>query len=219
MGHEFFCKITLFCYQFYQLATFLNYLENQHLEFIVTNRILETRVSRASTIEREKLSMWNSSSIKTWIRIESKEKPRKKRKKPNKQRKRASKNPITNDQRGRSTLLKYIDQILLLLHSDPSSFFFFFFTLFTPSSSLFYGNRVLKSYSHWIKSKAESSAIATHRISIPFLLPFYSDPSIAQQDGPSFTLLVLFPYLAQLPLSSDFFFFLAEKLYFMIFFG
>ena len=165
--------------------------------------------------------MCNSSSIKTWIRIESKEKPRKKRKKPNKQRKRASKNPITNDQRGRSTLLKYIDQILLLLHSDPSSFFFFFFfTLFTPSSSLFYGNRVLKSYSHWIKSKAESSATATHRISIPFLLPFYSDPSIAQQDGPSFTLLVLFPYLAQLPLQSFFFFFFwAEKLYFMIFFS
>ena len=127
-------------------------------------------------------------------------KTRKEKKKTQQAKKRASKNPITNDQRGRSTLLKYI-------------------TLFTPLSSLFYGNRVLKSYSHWIKSKAECSAIATHRISIPFLLPFYSDPSIAQQDGPSFTLLVLFPYLAQLPLSSDFFFFLAEKLYFMIFFG
>ena len=127
-------------------------------------------------------------------------KTRKEKKKTQQAKKRASKNPIMNDQRGRSTLLKYI-------------------TLFTPLSSLFYGNRVLKSYSHWIKSKAECSAIATHRISIPFLLPFYSDPSIAQQDGPSFTLLVLFPYLAQLPLSSDFFFFLAEKLYFMIFFG
>ena len=37
--------------------------------------------------------------------------------------------------------------------------------------------------------------------------PFYSDPSTAQQDGPSFTLPVLFPYLAQLPLEFFFFFF------------
>ena len=126
-------------------------------------------------------------------------KTRKEKKKTQQAKKRASKNPITNDQRGRSTLLKYI-------------------TLFTPLSSLFYGNRVLKSYSHWIKSKAECSAIATHRISIPFLLPFYSDPSIAQQDGPSFTLLVLFPYLAQLPLSSDFFFFFWLRNYILWFF-